>query len=113
MTCSAPRRRHEMRARAMSEEAGLLAKLGLAIAAGWFGALARLARRGDRRLTLALVVLETPGAVACGLMGAGLLHALGFTDAMVMAGAAAAAGTIGSAALGDLALAVLRRGQRP
>ena len=102
-----------MGARPVTDGDGVMEKVAIAVAAGWFGALARLARRDDRRLTLGLVLLETPGAVACGLMGAGLLQAMGMQHPLVLAGAAAAAGTIGAAALGDLALAVLRRGQRP
>lgn len=84
----------------------------VAIAGGWLSAMAKIIRTNvveHRRVTLADMLVETPSALACGLMGGGIATLLGVTNPLTIAAFGAVAGHIGSMALIDLIISFIKK----
>lgn len=83
----------------------------MAIAAGgaWIGSLARQLSQERRRVSWRLMLLETPGALVCGLGAGGVVDALGFHSPLIVAGAGAVAGRIGAAVFIQVLLTFLQK----
>jgi hypothetical protein len=84
----------------------------VAIIGSWVSAMGRIIRVNGverRRMTLTDMLVETPSALACGLMGGGIAALFGITNPLVIAGFGAVAGHIGSMALIDLIIRFIRK----
>ena len=81
----------------------------LAAASGWLAALARELRNERRKLNWRLMMLETPGAIVCGLIGGGVASIMGWTHPLAIAGCASVCGHIGTALLMQMITAWIKR----
>jgi hypothetical protein len=84
----------------------------VAVVASWLSAMGRIIRVNGverRRMTLADMLIETPSAVACGIMGGGIAALFGITNPLVIAAFGAVAGHIGSMALIDLIIRFIKK----
>lgn len=76
---------------------------------GWFAAVARELKNERRRPSWKMLALETPGAIMCGLIGGGIAMAVNLTHPLTVAAFASIAGHLGSAAIIQLVVAVVKR----
>jgi hypothetical protein len=83
--------------------------MAIAAACAWVGTLARELSQERRRPSWKMMLLETPGALVCGLGAGGLMAALGFNSPLIIAGAAAVAGRIGAAVFIQVLITFLRK----
>lgn len=90
----------------------LFLQVAAATVAAWLAGFAKLLRRSAgerRRVNWVEVLLETPAAIVCGLIGGGLAIAIGQTHPLTIAGAGAIAGHLGAPLITQLAMAFWRR----
>mgnify|MGYP003347041791 CR=1 FL=1 len=81
----------------------------LAAISGWLAALARELKNERRKLNWRLMMLETPGAIVCGLIGGGVSIIFGWTHPLAIAGCASVCGHIGTAILMQMITSWIKR----